>query len=242
MRIVVISKAVDEYLPFLIFFRNKYPETEFWLLGDKPLMGLDAQLFGKVDAIHFDESRRSGLILSFFFGEVLPHGLLSKFNQAVNFHMSLLPNFPGSNALNWQLINGEKRSGVTLHHMTNVIDGGPILRQIEFAIGKDWDANDLLREGIRQSIRLAGDVEFEDLDAGVAQDSGELSNIFICKRRKPEDGEILRGFSATDIYNMSRALVEPWPGIFFTVAGHTFNCSRILTFPECYFLERLLDD
>ena len=242
MRIVVISKATEEYLPFLVFFRNKYPKSEFWLLGDNPLRGLDAQLFSRVDEIRLNESRRSGLVLSFFFGEILPDTLLSQFNQAVNFHMSLLPNYPGAHALNWQLINGENRSGVTLHHMTNRVDGGPILRQMEFAVSREWDANDLLREGIRQSIRLAGDVEFEDLDGGVPQDSDEINNLFICKRRKPKDGEILPGFSASHIYNMSRALVEPWPGIFFTVAGHTINCRRALTLPECYFLKRVLDD
>jgi methionyl-tRNA formyltransferase len=59
------------------------------------------------------------------------------------FHPSLLPRYRGGSAINWQLIRGETRSGVTVFWPDAGIDTGPILLQREAAIDPDDTAGTL---------------------------------------------------------------------------------------------------
>ena len=73
---------------------------------------------------------------------------------ALNLHGSLLPAYRGRAPLNWVLVNGETRTGVTLHHMTAEADAGDIVAQEPIDILPDDTAAHALRphgEGRRGS-------------------------------------------------------------------------------------------
>jgi methionyl-tRNA formyltransferase len=53
---------------------------------------------------------------------------------ALNLHPSRLPDYRGREPLFWALLHGEPRVGVTVHHMTEEVDAGPILFQREVAV------------------------------------------------------------------------------------------------------------
>lgn len=55
----------------------------------------------------------------------------------VNLHASLLPNYRGAAPINWALINGEVRTGVTTFHINERIDTGDILLREAVDIGPD---------------------------------------------------------------------------------------------------------
>jgi len=46
-------------------------------------------------------------------------------------HASLLPDYSGGAPLVWAMINGEKRTGITLFQMGDGVDSGPIVGQAE---------------------------------------------------------------------------------------------------------------
>ena len=83
------------------------------------------------------------------------------------FHPSLLPRYRGGSAINWQLIRGETRGGVTVFWTDPGIDTGPILLQRAVAIGPDDSAGSFYYQRIfpagvavvLESVRLiaAGD-------------------------------------------------------------------------------------
>ena len=52
----------------------------------------------------------------------------------VNFHPSLLPCYRGKEPLFWTILRGETRTGCTAHHVTDLVDAGPILLQTEVPI------------------------------------------------------------------------------------------------------------
>ena len=56
---------------------------------------------------------------------------------SICFHPSLLPKYRGRSAINWSLINGEAKTGITLFWVDEGIDTGPILLQKEVAVGPD---------------------------------------------------------------------------------------------------------
>ena len=61
-------------------------------------------------------------------------------NELYNFHFSLLPKYRGCHTNFFQIYNGEKVSGVTIHKIDNGIDTGPIIDQIKFTIKKNTNA------------------------------------------------------------------------------------------------------
>lgn len=54
--------------------------------------------------------------------------------RCYNFHPGLLPEYRGSGAFSWALINGERETGVTLHELDVGMDHGPILARWTFPI------------------------------------------------------------------------------------------------------------
>lgn len=60
-----------------------------------------------------------------------------------NLHASLLPQYRGAAPINWAIINGEKRTGLTTFLLEKEIDTGNIIDQIEVEIGENETAGEL---------------------------------------------------------------------------------------------------
>ena len=52
----------------------------------------------------------------------------------MNLHASLLPRYRGAAPIQWAIMNGETETGVSLMHMDEGLDTGPVLRQEEVAV------------------------------------------------------------------------------------------------------------
>ncbi|RXK85966.1 methionyl-tRNA formyltransferase [Filimonas effusa] len=71
---------------------------------------------------------KADLLLTMTFPWKLPDGVLSLPTfGCINFHFGLLPVYQGADPVFWQLRNGEKEGGITVHIMTSHIDNGPVL-------------------------------------------------------------------------------------------------------------------
>ena len=75
-------------------------------------------------------------------------------NELFNFHFSLLPKYRGCHTNFFQIYNGEKYSGVTLHKIDKGIDTGPIIDQIKFKININTNAYDNYFILMNNSLRL----------------------------------------------------------------------------------------
>ena len=73
---------------------------------------------------------QADLIVLAGFMRVLKLPFLSKFDgQIINLHPSLLPSFPGLDAIGQAYRRGVKITGCTVHYVTLDVDGGPIIDQ-----------------------------------------------------------------------------------------------------------------
>ncbi len=80
---------------------------------------------------------RPDLVVLAGFMRVLKPGFLGAFSgRIINLHPSLLPRFPGLDAIGQALRSGEAMTGCTVHHVTAEVDGGPILGRAEVPIAK----------------------------------------------------------------------------------------------------------
>src|SRR5688572_11501917 len=78
------------------------------------------------------------LIVLAGFMRVLKLPFLTKFEgKIINLHPSLLPSFPGLDAIGQAYRRGVKITGCTVHHVTLDVDGGPIIDQAAVRIEED---------------------------------------------------------------------------------------------------------
>ncbi len=133
---------------------------------------------------------------------------------AFNLHGSLLPAYRGRVPVNWAIINGEKKSGVTLHYMVRRADAGDIVGQRAVDIGS-LDTAMILYDKLCEAAKDLLDELLPQIIAGriprLTQDES-LATTFT--GRRPEDGRIDWHKSATQIFNLIRAVTDPYPGAF----------------------------
>ncbi|MBI5816637.1 MAG: hypothetical protein HZB29_13625 [Nitrospinae bacterium] len=160
-------------------------------------------------------SPKLGVICSY--SRILWRDLIQAFPMGVvNLHGGKLPEYRGANVLQWAMINGEKETAVTLHYVDEGIDTGPVIAERKVSI-EDCDTALTLRE------KLAGAGEallaewIPRLAASrVPAKTQDESRARAWPRRKPEDGLIDWSWPDEKIQNLTRALVPPWPGAFYT--------------------------
>lgn len=139
---------------------------------------------------------------------------------AYNLHGSLLPAYRGRAPVNWVLVNGETRTGVTLHHMVAKPDAGDIVGQRAVDIASEDTALSLYRKLCRAATDLLGET-LPLIAAGTApRVPQDLAKGSYFGGRKPADGRIDWNRPARRIYDLVRAVTDPWPGAFgFLPAG-----------------------
>lgn len=152
---------------------------------------------------------------------VLPSGFLNLFPLGLwGIHNSLLPKYRGGSPLVWSIIDGQKNVGSTVFKLTEGVDDGDILTQINIPLEFDDYVSDVL-EKLKYELRLVLPNLFRKLLNGervelTPQNSGMAT---YCAQRTEFDGEISWKYLALEVYNFIRAQAKPYPGAFFYVNG-----------------------
>lgn len=145
---------------------------------------------------------------------------------ALGMHPTLLPEGRGRAAIPWAILKGLSRTGVTLFQLSESVDAGPILAQIEVPISGDETATSLyhrMNEAHRALIRLAWPLLIGDRVSPRPQDE---SRATYWSGRKPEDGRILPGMSVAEVERLVRAVTHPYPGAFIEEGGAVVRIWR----------------
>ncbi|MCX6939738.1 MAG: formyltransferase [Verrucomicrobia bacterium] len=158
---------------------------------------------------------RPDLILSVYYRHMIGTKLLALPSLgAWNLHGSLLPKYRGRAPINWAVLHGEARIGMTLHRMVKSADAGAIVDQD----GADIGPRDTAEQAFRKVLPCARRVLARQIDALLAgmatetpQDEAQASYF---GGRKPEDGRIVWTQTSRQIFNVIRAVTDPYPGAF----------------------------
>jgi methionyl-tRNA formyltransferase len=130
----------------------------------------------------------------------------------VNIHAGAVPEYRGANALNWVLIDGMTKMGVTIHEITPNVDSGPVIASFSIEIDFEDTAVSLQSELNVKLVESIPPILKSYLVGTLRAIPQEFLNHPHLKRRKPEDGLFDWNFSDKQIYDLIRALVHPWPG------------------------------
>ncbi len=132
----------------------------------------------------------------------------------INCHAGALPFYKGRNVLNWVLINGEDRFGVTVHYVDESIDTGDIITQRFEVITPEDDYQSLLDK----AVELCADALLEalhDIHKGrvSTRSQEEIHPVgFYCSGRREGDEWIDWSWTTARIHNFIRAIAPPGPG------------------------------
>ena len=158
---------------------------------------------------------RPDLILSVYYRNMICAPILALPRLgAFNMHGSLLPKYRGRAPINWAVLHGEPRIGMTLHRMVKKADAGPIVDQE----GVDLGPRDTAEQAFRKVLPCARRVLERQIDAllaGTARETPQdesLATYF--GGRRPEDGRIAWKQTNREIFNLIRAVTDPYPGAF----------------------------
>jgi methionyl-tRNA formyltransferase len=160
------------------------------------------------------------LLLSFYYRRLLCRALLAIPRLgAINLHGSLLPKYRGRAPVNWVLVNGETRTGVTLHHMIEQADAGDIIAQRVVPIAFEDTALTLFYKVAEAAVELFRET-FPRIRAGIAaRTPQDPAHATYFGGRTPDDGRIDWASPALGLYNLVRAVTRPYPGAFTSCRG-----------------------
>jgi methionyl-tRNA formyltransferase len=192
-----------------------WPSLERTAIADGIVVVCDADLTpGSSISVRIAELKPDFIISSFFRDMLGDHVLNMARRGAWNLHPSLLPAYRGRAPINWQLVHGQRRTGLTLHRMVRRADAGGIIAQEAIDIAPDQDAYGLTCQLLELAHPML-DRAFAELVAGTAIERTQmLTQGSVFGRRRPEDGRIDWRHSARQIHNLVRAVAPPWPGAF----------------------------
>lgn len=157
------------------------------------------------------------------FGQILPESILSLPRYGcINVHASLLPKYRGSAPIQYAVINGEEKSGVTAMLMDKGIDTGDMYQKREVLLDEK-ETGDSLHDKL---CVLGGELilsVLDELEAGTAvrtpQREEEATHT---KMLTKEMGHIDFSMSASQIERLIRGL-NSWPSAYTHIGGKTLK-------------------
>ena len=124
---------------------------------------------------------------------------------AINLHASLLPKYRGASPIQYAIMNGDKKTGLTTFYLNNKIDQGNIIHQIEYEIKK----NILFEEVYSDLMALSKKILIKTLNmisSKKIMDVNKREKSSYAPKILKEDFVIDWNLSALNIHNKIRAL------------------------------------
>lgn len=174
----------------------------------QPVKARDKEFIDKIKSLNPD------VIVVVAFGQILPKEILEIPKLGcINVHVSLLPKYRGAAPINWVIINGEEKTGVTTMYMDEGLDTGDMILKTEVNLDENITAGELHdkmmnigAETLKETLRL---IEEGNAPREV-QNHEEFSYAPIMNKSL---GNIDFSKSAREIHNLVRG-VNPWPSAY----------------------------
>lgn len=157
------------------------------------------------------------------FGQILPKSILDipKYG-CINVHSSLLPTYRGAAPIQWTIINGESKTGITTMFMDEGIDTGDILLQEETPIYDDETGGSLHDRLADMGAKLLIKT-LDGLKAGtikrIKQDDSKSNYVGMLNKNM---GKMDFTKSALELERLVRGL-NPWPSAYTSLKGKMFK-------------------
>ena len=146
------------------------------------------------------------------YGQIIPAEIIyfPRYNS-INLHFSLLPKYRGASPVQWALLNGETKTGITIMELNEKMDEGDILSRKEIDIVPEESADRLesrLAEvGAEMLVKTIAEIE------RITPAKQDHSLATYAPKIKKEDGRIDWNENARHLERKIRAF-SPWPSVY----------------------------
>ena len=196
--------------------------------------GLDVFQFDKIrseEGLAALKDADPELMVTAAFGQILSKENLSVPRYGcINVHGSLLPKYRGAAPIQWAVINGEEKTGVTTMLTDIGLDTGDILLERETEIGKDETAGELFDRLAEMGAELLKEtiekLERNELEPKKQNDAEATK----CSMIKKEHGHIDFSKSEKAIHDLVRGM-NPWPCAYAMLEGKAVKIWRTRRIP-----------
>lgn len=161
------------------------------------------------------------------FGQILKRDILNlpKY-KCLNIHASLLPKYRGAAPINWAIINGETKTGVTIMEMEEGLDTGDMIKWEEISIKKDDDS-----QSIHDKLSILGSQlilkTLEDLENGREHKVVQNDELATYAAKITKDtGKIDWNSSSRRIKSLVQGL-KPWPSAYIIYKGENVKIHKV---------------
>lgn len=179
------------------------------------------------------KSLNPDLVVVVAFGQRIPSEILfGPRYGCINVHGSLLPQYRGAAPIQWSILNGDNKTGVTTMYMDEGWDTGDIIYQEETLIAPDENFETLYARLSEIGGRLLVKT-IHDIAAGKAPRQKQDSSLAtMAPKLKPEQQRINWSASAFSIHNLVRTL-SPSPGAETYLNNERFKIMETQIIPDC---------
>ncbi len=177
------------------------------------------------DFTAFLEEQKPDLMVVVAFGQILSQRILDiPPYGCINVHGSLLPRYRGAAPMQWCVIDGEKKTGITTMFMDAGLDTGDMLLKAEFPIGSDTTLEEVHDGLMALGAKVLIDT-LEELSAGTLKRIPQTGESNYAPMLTKETGHIHWQDCAQKIHNLVRGL-DSWPGAYTFLAGKKYKIWR----------------
>ena len=175
----------------------------------------------KIPVIQPDEMRNFDVDLAIIaaYGKIISKNILDipRFGT-INIHPSLLPKYRGASPIQNAILNGDKKTGVTIMKLDEEMDHGPILANSELPIADSDTYESLSQKLAKIGAELLIKTIPEYISGKIKPIEQKHAEATYTKIIKKEDGKIDWSKNAAEIERMTRAFY-PWPTAWTTWNG-----------------------
>ncbi len=166
------------------------------------------------------------MIVVVAYGKILPKEILD-FPQygCVNVHASLLPEYRGAAPIQWAVLDGKTKTGVTAMYMDVGLDTGDMLMKSELEIGENETADELHDRLSELGAKLIVEVIHAAKAGTLTREKQDDSQSCYAKMLTKEMSKIDFGKSAQEVHNKVRGL-NSWPSAAAELNGKRIKIHR----------------
>ncbi len=222
----------EKYEVVLVVSQPAKPEGRKGILKNPPValkaLELGIQLFQPEhikNEYEYFKNIKADMIVTAAYGQFIPTKILNLYKKCINVHGSLLPHHRGGAPIQRAIINGDKKTGVTIMEMVKKMDAGRMYASSEIPI-LDSDNNSSLFEklaiiGKNLLIENIEDI-YNGKNEGIMQNEEEAT---ISPNIAPEEEKINFNIDARKVFNLIRGLSDE-PGAYCEYNGQRIKIYK----------------
>lgn len=207
------TKIIEHFDVIAIISQPSKPVGRKQIISDPPVVELAKkyhipvfqpqkinEISNQIQTIEFD------FFITMAYGQIIPSSILNRAKYgSYNIHASLLPLYRGAAPVQYALLNGDQKTGITFIEMVQKMDAGDILFQEEIMINPE-DNCDLLLDRLSQVAQNHIVQWIEDIKNNQYEQKAQNESLVIFSPKITKEDEKITFGTKRDTMNKIRAL------------------------------------